>query len=97
MKAIFSKSDGVQRMVGYTTTGYESNIPGQELVETSVDELASIFDDAKAASEPLDGTDESIDAAIDDPLSFLNFLILVDGSIEFDPDYVRETPDGAQA
>jgi len=49
----------------------------------------------RSSGGTLDGTDETIDAAIDDPLGFLYYLILDDsGSIVFDSDYVRETPDG---
>jgi len=98
MKALFNESDGVKRMTGYTTTEYQSDISGQAIAETTEDDLASIFEDAKAAGETLGDPDESIEAAIDDPLAFRHFLILdSDDSIAFDSDYVRETPDETQA
>ena len=91
MKAIFNESDGVKRMTGYTTTEYQSDISGQALVETTEGDLVTVFEEAKNAGETLDGSDASIGEAVEDPLSFRSYLILVDGTIEFDADYVRET------
>ena len=92
MQIIFKEKGDVLRSIGYANVSYSSN-GGETVVETTEDELATIFEDAKATGETLDGPDESIDAAIDDPLAFRDYLILVDGTIEFDSDYVRETPD----
>ena len=61
----------------------------ETVVETTEDNLTSIFGQAKADGETLDGADASINAAIDDPLAFRDYLVLVDESIEFDSDYVR--------
>lgn len=94
IRAIFNASD---RCRGYATVDYSSDAEDETVVETTEGDLAAVFEDAKAAGETLDGPDESIDAAIDDPLAFRDFLILVDETIEFDSDYVRETPDGTSA
>lgn len=82
--------DGVLRMTGYAREGYQTTDDHESLKETSEEVLATIFEEAKEAGESLDGADASIDAAIDDPLSFLDYLILVDGTIEFDSSYVRD-------
>jgi len=86
-----------RRTLGYARTDYSSSASYETTVRTTEDELASIFEDAKAAGETPDGADATIDAAIDDPLAFRDYLILVDGSIEFDSDFVRETPGETQA
>jgi hypothetical protein len=92
MELIFTPEDtGTTRATGYATVPYTSDAEYETVVETTESDLASIFEDAKSAGKTLDGPDESIDAAIDDPLAFRDFLILVDGAIEFDSDYVRET------
>lgn len=99
MELIFTPKDtGTTRATGYATVPYTSDAEYETAVETTESGLAAIFEDAKANSETLDGPDESIDAAIDDPLAFLDYLILdSDDSIAFDSDYVRETPDETQA
>ena len=98
MELIFTPDDsGTNRATGYATVPYSSEIENETVVETNESNLASIFKDAKSNGEMLDGADAAIDDAIDDPLAFRDFLILVDGTIEFDPDYVRETPDVTQS
>ena len=96
MKLLFRPDDsGTDRGTGYATVDYSSSAEDETVVETTEDALANVFENAKASGGTLDGTDETIDAAIDDPLGFLDYLILDDsGSIVFDSDYVRETPDG---
>ena len=83
MKLLFRPDDsGTDRGTGYATVDYSSSSEDETAVETTEDELSTIFE-------------TSIDAAVDDPLAFSDFLILDDsGSIVFDSDYVRETPDG---
>jgi len=98
MKVIFDTSEQENRAVGYSKTSYRNNESNQELVDVSEDELSSVFQEAKERSETLDGADSSIDAAIDDPLAFLDYLILdSDGAITFDSDYARPKPDETQA
>lgn len=92
MQIIFKEKGDVVQSIGYSNVGYSSN-GGEIVVEATEDELSTIFEDAKAAGETLDDPEKTIDAAIDDPLAFRDFLILVDGTIEFDSDYVRGTPD----
>ena len=94
MELIFEPDDsGTDRGTGYATVDYSSSAEDETVVETTEGDLASIFEQANG--ETLDGSDASIDAAVDDPLAFSDFLILDDsGSIVFDSDYVRETPDG---
>jgi len=96
VNAIFTEDESEERCTGYTTVPYSSG-NNETVIETTEDDLASVFKTAKSNGGTLDGADSSIDAAIDDPIAFLDFLNLVDGTIEFDSDYVRETPDETQA
>lgn len=80
-------SNGMQGFSKVETSTSNSRF---EIVETSEANLAAVFEDAKASGGTLDGADTSIDAAIDDPLRFRDYLVLVDGTIEFDDDYVRD-------
>ena len=83
------RSDGSYRVVGYTTVPYSTSNEEEQIAETSQDEIANVFEDADV--DELAGTDESIEAAIDDPLAYRDFLILDDnGEIAFDHDYERE-------
>lgn len=95
MELIFTPDDsGTTRASGYATVSYSSSAEDETVVETTEDNLSTIFEDAKASGGTLDGAEETIDAAVEDPLSFLDYLILVDGSIEFDDAHQRESPDG---
>ena len=99
MQAIFSPDDsGTNRGSGYATVEYSSSSEDETVVETTEDELAGVFETAKANDGTLDGADETIDAAIDDPLSFIDFLILDgDGNFAFDDGYVRDTGEPTSA
>jgi len=91
--AIFTSDGGENSCTGYTIVSYSSDLENETVVETTENDLASIFETAKANGGTLDGTDETIDAAIDDPLSFIDYLILdADGVISFDDSHVREDP-----
>lgn len=95
MQLIFAPDDsGTDRASGYATVSYSSDAEDETVVETTEDDIAAVFEDAKASGGTLDGAEASIDAAIDDPLSFLDYLVLVDGTIEFDDSHTRESPDG---
>lgn len=90
MKVHFKAKNGKKRYHGYTfdeVPGYKQPV---ETVETTEDDLAVIFENAKESSRTLDGADTSIDVAIEDPLSFLDYLVLDDGEIIFDSGYTRE-------
>lgn len=92
MELIFTPDDsGTTRATGYATVDYSSNAENETVVETTEDTLATIFQDAKSNGETLDGADAAIDGAIDDPIPFRDYLILVGGTIEFDSDYSRST------
>lgn len=91
----FRLDDGSKyRGEGWISVEYSSTSEEQKVAETTEDGLSKVFEDAKASGGTLDGADASIDAAIEDPLSFLDYLVLVDGATEFDDGYVRESPDG---
>lgn len=92
MELIATPDDsGTTRVIGYATESYSSNAENETVVETTESDLASIFETAKSNGETLDGADSSIDSAIDDPLSYIDYLILdTNDSIAFDPDHVRE-------
>ncbi|QBI90040.1 uncharacterized protein ChaoS9_165 [Halobacterium phage ChaoS9] len=90
MELIFTPDDsGTMRATGYATVSYSSDADDETVAETTESELTAIFEDAKANSETLDGADKSIDAAIDEPLAFLDYLILNGKEIIFDEDHSR--------
>jgi hypothetical protein len=93
MHMIFTPDDsGTDRGIGYATVEYSSDSEDETVIETTDKNVTAVFEDAKQEGETLDGTDQPIDSATDDPLAFLDFLILVDGEIEFDSDYERQPP-----
>jgi len=95
MELIFTPDgSGTNRATGYATLQYSSDAENETVVETSEEELAGVFQNAKSSGSTLDGAEETIDAAIEDPLRFRDYLVHVDGTIEFDDGYVRESPDG---
>ena len=88
----YDDGSGTIRMTGYAQNGYETTDDNETLKDTTEDDLSSIFEAAKSDGETLDGADKSIDAAIDDPLAFSDFLILdSNDTIAFDTDYVRDS------
>ena len=93
MQLIFTPDEtGTNRATGYATVSYSSDADDETVVETTTDELAGVFEQAKADGGTLDGTDTPIDDAISDPLSFIDYLVLDDsGAIAFDDAYVRES------
>jgi len=91
MDLILTPDDsGTDRGCGYATVPYSSDSEDETVVETTETELKAIFQDAKAAGETLDGADASIDAATEDPLSFIDYLILEGDTVSFDSGYARE-------
>ena len=94
MKLLFRPDDsGTDRGTGYATVDYSSSAEDETAVETTEDELSTIFETMKSNGEVLDGAEASIDAAVDDPLGFLDYLILdTDERLGFDDGYVREQP-----
>ena len=94
MKLLFTPDDsGTDRGTGFATVDYSSSAEDETVVETTEDALANVFETMKSNGEVLDGAEASIDAAVDDPLAYLDYLI-PDGSgnIAFDDGYVREQP-----
>ena len=92
MQLIFRPDgSGTTRSSGYATVDYSNNTEDETVVETTVEYLSTIFEQAKADGETLDGADGTVDAAVDDPLAFRDYLILdSNDAIAFDPDHVRE-------
>ena len=91
MQLIFTPDDsGTTRATGYATVEYSSDSEHETVVETTEDELATLFEEAKAADETLSGADVSIDAAIKDPLTYTDYLVLEGGKISFDTEHTRE-------
>ena len=94
MKLLFTPDNsGTDRGTGYATVDYSSSAEDETVVETTEDELSTIFETMKSNGEVLDGAEASIDAAIDDPLGFLDYVILDEqGAVAFDDGHVREQP-----
>jgi len=99
MEVLFIPDDsGTARASGYATVPYASDAEDETVVETTEDDLAGVFENAKANGGTLDGAESTIDAAVDDPLGYLDYLILdADGAVAFDDSHVRETPDSTSA
>ena len=92
MQAIFTPDEsGTNRGSGYATVEYSSDSENETVVETTESELATVFEEASTTGATLDGADASIDAAIEDPLAYLDFLVLEGGEITFDGGYSRPT------
>jgi len=91
MELLFTPDNsGTDRGTGYATVDYSSSAEDETVVETTEDELSTIFETMKSNGEVLDGAEASIDAAVDDPLAYLDYLVLEDGEIAFDPGHARE-------
>lgn len=88
MYLILREEDEQIRGKGHARVDYSSSSKNETVVETTDEDLSEIF--ANADADELAGTDEPIDAAIEDPLRFRDYLILEDGEIVFDEDYVRD-------
>ena len=86
MQLLFTPDNaGTDRGTGYATVDYSSSAEDETVVETTEEELSTIFETMKSNGEVLDGAEASIDAAIDDPLGFLDYLILdTEGAVAFD-------------
>jgi len=77
------------RTLGYARTEYSSSASYETTVRTTEEDLVAIFEQVKSASGTLNGADASIDAAIEDPLSFTDYLVLEGETISFDEGYSR--------
>lgn len=93
MELIFTPDDsGTNRASGYATVSYSSDAEDETVVETTEEDLAAVF---QAAADQgvtdLPETGNSIDAAVEDPLAYQDFLVLEDGEIVFDDGYTRPT------
>ena len=90
MELLFTPDNsGTDRGTGYATVDYSSSAEDETVVETTEDELSTIFETMKSNGEVLDGAEASIDAAVDDPLAYLDYLVLEDDEISFDESYER--------
>ncbi|ADD07793.1 uncharacterized protein Nmag_4285 (plasmid) [Natrialba magadii ATCC 43099] len=95
MQLIFTPDDsGTNRASGYATVPYSSDSEEETVAEITEDVLASVFQEAQDNGATLKGADESIDTAVDDPLSYRDYLILRDGEIVFDESYSRNQNEG---
>jgi len=95
IQAIFeSDSDGTARAKGHATIGFSSSLDAETVIETTEDDLTAIFKQAESNGETLEGADGPIGEAIDDPLSFIDYLVLDGDTISFDSEYVRDLDTG---
>ena len=85
---IFRDKNGTYRPSGWARYGYSSDVETEQTAATSEDELSAVFEQSDV--DELAGTGEAIEAAIEDPLAYRDFLVLEDGEIAFDDEYVRE-------
>ena len=83
------------RPVGFSKRQIARQPGYDQTVTTTKQHLADLFQSADADTlagtrDNPDGEDDPIEAAIEEPLRFRDFLILEDGEIAFDEEYVRE-------
>lgn len=96
IEMIFTPDDsGTTRACGYATVEYSSSAENETVVETTEDDLTAVFEQAESNGETLEGADSPIDEAIEDPLSFIDYLVLDGDTISFDSDYARDPDPGA--
>lgn len=79
------------RPVGFSKRQIARQPGYDQTVTTTKQHLADLFQSADA--DTLAGTDEPIESAVDDPLAYLDYLILEDGEIVFDETHVEQLPD----
>lgn len=82
---------GTYRGEAWVTVEYSTSSAEQKLIKTSEEDLSDIFEEASEAGvDELSDTGDPIEAAIEDPLAYRDYLILEDGEIVFDTEYTRE-------
>ena len=93
MQLLFTPDDsGTMRATGYATVEYSSSAEDETVVETTEEELGTVFQTAADGGvTELPGAGDSIDAAVEDPLAYRDYLVLEDGEIVFDDGYTRPT------
>ena len=93
MQLLFTPDDsGTIRATGYATVSYSSDAEDETVVETTEEELVTVFQTvADGGTTELPGTADSIDAAVEDPLAYRDYLVLENGEIAFDEGYTRPT------
>lgn len=91
MDLIITPDDsGTDRATGYATVPYSSDSKEETVVETTEDALSGVFQAAADGGiTDLPETGYPIEAAVDEPLQYLDFLVLEDDEIVFDQSYAR--------
>ncbi|QBI90042.1 uncharacterized protein ChaoS9_175 [Halobacterium phage ChaoS9] len=87
IQAIFKPDDGTNRMVGHVSTEYTTDDESEILVETSIGELSEAFEDAPV--EELPDIGHPVNLAIENPLTYRDYLILENGDVVYDENYSR--------
>ena len=91
---IFSDKNGTHRPSGWARYGYSSDLDTEQTVATNEDELSAVFE--QSGVDELDGVDEPIEAAVDNPMDFLDFLLFEEEEIVFNDEHVREGDDDTE-
>ncbi|AYM00283.1 hypothetical protein PhiH1_180 [Halobacterium phage phiH] len=96
MQLLFTPDDsGTMRASGYATVPYSSDNEEESVVETTEEELSAVFQTAADSGVTgLPETGDSIDAAVEDPLAYHDFLVLEGEEVSFDDAYSRPSPSG---
>jgi len=90
IKAIIDTSTSPPRIVGWARNGYSNDADSEEPVDCAEEEIKTAFKRARDAGHSLAGVEESIDAAVAEPLDHIDYLLVdSDGSPQFNPDYSR--------
>ena len=84
-----------------SAVGYDPYTPVREYIETTESKLSEVFENANADTlagtrDNPDGEDDPIEAAIEDPLTYRDYLILEDSEIVFDDEYEREVDEDTE-
>lgn len=90
LTAIVNASTSPQRIVGWARNEYQNDADSEQPVDCAEEDITAAFERARDAGHSLAGVDESIDAAVAEPLDYVDYLIVEsDGSVAFNADYSR--------
>ena len=92
MNLIITTSESRRRAVGWARNEYSNDGADEEPVSCAEEDITAAFKRARDAGHSLAGVDEPIDAAVEEPLDYYDYLLVEsDGSVVFNADYSRDS------
>jgi len=90
INTIVDTTTSPQRIVGWAASEYANDAAAETPIDCAEEDITAAFKRARDAGHSLAGVDESIDAAVAEPLDYLDYLIVEsDGSVAFNAAYSR--------